>query len=349
MLGEGVAGAAEVTIVIPVRDRHAELRRCLGGLAGGASRVIVVDDCSADPAGIAAIAAEYGAGVVHRPVNGGPGAARNTGLAAAGTVLVAFLDSDCVPAAGWPDRLLPHFADPAVGAVAPRIVPHESGTSWLARYEGASSTLDMGARPSIVRPGARVSYVPGAAPGRPQGGGRRGVRRGHVRGGGRRLRLADVRRGLAGPLRAGRRHGPPAPGPAARLVRPPGRLRHLRGRARTAASRRRPAPVRLVVDRRRLGGRALPPPGRRGGTHRRRDRPARQALVPRDGRTMAAPGHHRDHPTSGLDNSKRRGSAAWVLDDAAYSLGVWKGCARRRTIRPLLPAIGSGPGGSRGR
>ena len=154
-----------VTVVIPVRDRHAELARCLAGLRAGGSHpfVIVVDDASADPGAIAAIAAAHGARVIRRPVNGGPGAARNTGLAAASTELVAFLDSDCVPEAGWLDRLLPHFADPAVGAAAPRIVPHQAGTSWLARYEGASSTLDMGARPSIVRPGARVSYVPGAA------------------------------------------------------------------------------------------------------------------------------------------------------------------------------------------
>jgi mycofactocin glycosyltransferase len=185
-----------VTVVIPVRDRHAELARCLAGLradppagrgpgsALGARKsdpavqgelgpahgargsdpvVIVVDDASANPGVIAAIAAAHGARVIHRPVNGGPGAARNTGLAAASTELVAFLDSDCVPEAGWLDRLLPHFADPALGAVAPRIVPHRAGTSWLARYEGASSTLDMGARPSIVRPGARVPYVPGAA------------------------------------------------------------------------------------------------------------------------------------------------------------------------------------------
>jgi mycofactocin glycosyltransferase len=187
-----VPGPGDVTVVIPVRDRHAELARCLGGLlapdnskrrdngpihtpgvscdpaihAPGPScrpQVIVVDDASADPQAIAAIAAAHGARVIHRPVNGGPGAARNSGLAAASTAFVAFLDSDCVPASGWLDRLLPHFADPAVGAVAPRIVPHEAGTSWLARYEGASSTLDMGARPSIVRPGARVSYVPGAA------------------------------------------------------------------------------------------------------------------------------------------------------------------------------------------
>jgi mycofactocin glycosyltransferase len=33
--------------------------------------------------------------------------------------------------------------------------------------------------------------------------------------------------------------------------------------------------------------------------------------------------------------------AARLLDDAAYSLGVWHGCLRRRTIQPLLPAIGS--------
>ena len=124
--------------------------------------MIVVDDASADPGAIAAIAAAHGARVVRRPVNGGPGAARNTGLAAAETELLAFVDSDCVPRTGWLDHLLPHFSDPVVGAVAPRIVPHVAGTSWLARYEGASSTLDMGARPSIVRPGARVSYVPGA-------------------------------------------------------------------------------------------------------------------------------------------------------------------------------------------
>jgi len=33
--------------------------------------------------------------------------------------------------------------------------------------------------------------------------------------------------------------------------------------------------------------------------------------------------------------------AARLLDDAAYSLGVWKGCLARREIRPLLPVIGS--------
>jgi mycofactocin system glycosyltransferase len=163
VLDDAPAERPEVTVVIPVRDRHTELARCLAGLKSG-PRVIVVDDGSRDPAAIQSAAAAAGASVVRRPVNGGPAAARNTGLAAAATPLVAFLDSDCVPGpANWLDTLLPHFADPAVGAVAPRIVPHEPGRSWLARYEGASSTLDMGQRPSIVRPGSRVPYVPGAA------------------------------------------------------------------------------------------------------------------------------------------------------------------------------------------
>ena len=155
-------GPDEVTVVIPVRDRAAELARCLAGLTQ-APRVIVVDDGSRDQAAVRSAAVTAGASVLRRPVNGGPAAARNTGLAAADTPLVAFLDSDCVPGSGWLDALLPHFADPAVGAVAPRIVPHEAGRTWLARYEGASSTLDMGQRPSIVRPGSRVPYVPGAA------------------------------------------------------------------------------------------------------------------------------------------------------------------------------------------
>jgi hypothetical protein len=32
--------------------------------------------------------------------------------------------------------------------------------------------------------------------------------------------------------------------------------------------------------------------------------------------------------------------AARLLDDAAYSIGVWQGCLARRTLRPLLPLIG---------
>ncbi|HEY0717734.1 MAG TPA: glycosyltransferase, partial [Streptosporangiaceae bacterium] len=125
----GGPGPEDVTVVIPVRDRTAELTLCLRGLPppGCETRVLVVDDGSEDRAAVAAAAATAGAGCLHRPVNGGPAAARNTGLAAVRTPLVAFLDSDCVPAPGWLDRLLPHFGDPVVAAVAPRILPYEPG------------------------------------------------------------------------------------------------------------------------------------------------------------------------------------------------------------------------------
>jgi len=36
--------------------------------------------------------------------------------------------------------------------------------------------------------------------------------------------------------------------------------------------------------------------------------------------------------------------AARLLDDAAYSVGVWHGCLKHRTARPLLPAVGADRG-----
>ncbi|MER7986132.1 mycofactocin biosynthesis glycosyltransferase MftF [Streptomyces noursei] len=151
-----------VTVVVPVRDRAEELARCLAGLSDG-PEVIVVDDGSARPGAVADVARAAGARLVRRPVNGGPAAARNTGLAHATTELVAFVDSDCLPRPGWVEALLPHFADPAVAAVAPRIVADRPGPGLLATYEADCSALDMGPRESIVRPGSTVPYVPSAA------------------------------------------------------------------------------------------------------------------------------------------------------------------------------------------
>jgi mycofactocin system glycosyltransferase len=151
-----------VTVVVPVRDRAEHLARCLAGLGGGHA-VIVVDDGSLNPGAVQEVARAAGARLVRRPVNGGPAAARNTGLAHTGTEVVAFVDSDCVPRPGWIEALLPHFADPAVAAVAPRITSDGSGRGLLAGYEAARSALDMGPKESIVRPGAAVPYVPSAA------------------------------------------------------------------------------------------------------------------------------------------------------------------------------------------
>ncbi|NIP74889.1 MAG: glycosyltransferase, partial [Xanthomonadales bacterium] len=66
---------------------------------------------------------------------------------------IVFIDADCVPEEDCLPGLLAHFADPEVGAVAPRILGHRApGRSFLHRYEHARSPIDMGAKPSPVRP-----------------------------------------------------------------------------------------------------------------------------------------------------------------------------------------------------
>jgi mycofactocin system glycosyltransferase len=152
----------EVTVVVPVYADPERLRACLAPLAGGPN-VIVVDDGSPDPDPIEAVTHEIGARYVRHARNRGPSAARNTGLHHATTPLVAFLDADCLPPAGFPGRLLDHLADPAVGLVAPRITSSGRGRGPIAAYERARSALDMGPRPSLVRPYSTAWYVPSAA------------------------------------------------------------------------------------------------------------------------------------------------------------------------------------------
>ncbi|MGF7235333.1 MAG: mycofactocin biosynthesis glycosyltransferase MftF [Frankia sp.] len=156
---------AEVTIAIPVRDRAADLATLLAaldrdGTSAAVHEVLVVDDGSADGSG--GVARRAGSRVLRHETPGGPGRARETALRAAATPVVAFLDSDVVPAVGWLDGLLAHLADPCVAAVAPR-VPSRPGPSARERYEHTHSPIDMGTRPAAARPGARLSYVPAAA------------------------------------------------------------------------------------------------------------------------------------------------------------------------------------------
>jgi len=155
---------SEVTVVVPVRDRAAALDRCLTAL-GGHVRIVVVDDGSYDAVAIAEVCCRGGATLVRREQTGGPAAARNSALREVETDLIAFLDSDCVPAPGWLSGLVGHFADPLVGAVAPRVQPLKSCSSprALERFLATRSPLDMGPEEGRVAPGTRVPYVPSAA------------------------------------------------------------------------------------------------------------------------------------------------------------------------------------------
>jgi len=154
-------GRPDVTVVVPVRDRAVDLERCLASL-GSDYPVVVVDDGSSDASAIRAVAELHAARVIRRDVNGGPAAARNDGVAASRGEFIALVDSDTVPGSEWIGALAAHFADPAVAAVAPRIVPLAANTS-AGRYTRARCNLDVGSRPGRVIPYGRVSYVPSAA------------------------------------------------------------------------------------------------------------------------------------------------------------------------------------------
>jgi mycofactocin system glycosyltransferase len=151
------------------------LDQCLTAL-GQRYPVIVVDDDSLQPQAVAGVAAAHNAQLVTRRVNGGAGAARNTGLRAAlaehttaperavEAAIIAFIDSDCVPSGRWIEELAGHFADPLVGAVAPRIVAAPTATTtWASRYTAACGSLDLGDREGRVLPATRLAYVPTAA------------------------------------------------------------------------------------------------------------------------------------------------------------------------------------------
>lgn len=142
----GVSGGfvpADVTVVTPA----------FGRAPHAATDTIVVDDGSDPPLAEATIRLDR---------NRGPGAARNAGLEHVTTALVAFVDTDVQLTDGWLGALLPHFDDDRVALVAPR-VRSMPGRSALARYEMEHSPLDMGPQPAPVRAGSRISYVPAAA------------------------------------------------------------------------------------------------------------------------------------------------------------------------------------------
>lgn len=153
---------SDLTVVVPVRDRPAQLDRCLAALAPLA--VIVVDDASREPTAVAAVVARHRAALVVLPDNVGPAGARNAGLALITTPLVAFVDSDVQASADALLHLTRHMTDPGVVLVGPRIEgrTHSPRPRWFETYDAAASSLTLGTRPSTVRPGATVAWLPSA-------------------------------------------------------------------------------------------------------------------------------------------------------------------------------------------
>ena len=109
----------ELSIIVPAFNCVPALRKSLAALqaqAGENMEIIVVDDASTD--NTPAVAAETGVQVVRAPRNGGPGMARNLGVAVAAGVIVLFVDSDVVIGPGVLNRVIETFrANPEIAAL----------------------------------------------------------------------------------------------------------------------------------------------------------------------------------------------------------------------------------------
>ena len=111
---------ASIAVVVPVHDDPQRLARCLHALEAQTvepSVVVVVDDGSA-PSRRPDVGGRRGVRLIEQ-ANAGSYAARNAGIAATDSDVVAFTDADCLPAPDWLARGL--AALEAADVVAGRI------------------------------------------------------------------------------------------------------------------------------------------------------------------------------------------------------------------------------------
>lgn len=136
----------EIAVVVPTHRRPDRLRRLVDALSQQTMdpsrwELIVVDDCSGDDR-VDRLLAELPrlvrcrASALRTPRNGGPAVARNLGWQATRAPIVAFIDDDVVPGAGWLEAGSREFADSAVGVVQghttlPEGVAQEDLSHWV--------------------------------------------------------------------------------------------------------------------------------------------------------------------------------------------------------------------------
>lgn len=160
-----------VSVVVCTRFRPAALRNCLSAIASlkrAPDELIVVDNSSGDKQ-TELLAREFAADYIVEPALG-LSRARNRGLSASKSEIVAYIDDDAIPDKQWLERILEPFVDAKVAvvtgeALAPGVInnsdnsllqPHfldKKNSQWfeIAAFGGLGIGTNMALRKSACR------------------------------------------------------------------------------------------------------------------------------------------------------------------------------------------------------
>jgi len=122
-MAASVHPSPDLTVVIPTRDRPDKLGAAVESLLGQLGKgdaLVVIDSASRVP--VAERVGEHERLRVLRLDVPGTSRARNAGLAAASTAIVAFVDDDVVAAPSWSSEIREAFEDPEVGFLTGRAI-----------------------------------------------------------------------------------------------------------------------------------------------------------------------------------------------------------------------------------
>jgi mycofactocin glycosyltransferase len=152
----------KVSVIIPVRNRPEDLKRCLESLKQLRYQkenleIIVVDDGSEDAT--VRVAEQYQVTLLQNGSQKGASFCRNRGAKVATGDIFCFIDSDCVVKPNWLRHLVMGFIDDHVSTVG-GLVASYSDRTHLDRYEQVSSSLHMGKYAQDSRGGDLFFYLP---------------------------------------------------------------------------------------------------------------------------------------------------------------------------------------------
>lgn len=152
-----------ISVVIPARNREADLEQCLESLSrvsypAHLLEIIVVDDASSDQT--PAVAKRYPEVRLYlNKIRQGASFCRNFGAFRATGEILCFLDSDCRVTENWLNTISAAFQDQRISA-AGGAVASDMDQRQLDRYEQVQSSLYMGERPKDSREENGFFYLP---------------------------------------------------------------------------------------------------------------------------------------------------------------------------------------------